>query len=347
MKIKGILIHDYYTGLCNQLIQLFHGIMKCIGDGVDVIVVGDFKTDLGSDSCCPIEDVLNMDHLCHYFYKHYGVVVVGRHQFDLDIQKVIYGTMSRFLDLTEIFKHTCFSRQPLRFMVHGSQLNELSGDPAMGQRKSLRVLFQVKQNFSLWKYYAEEHLAINFQGVRYERHSDWPAPLRWMENLVRVFSFHSMFYNSCLSDTTSIVHVAHIRLEPDAIRHWSKENHMSEEAFHDLLFAKYIHAIQQHMQDGRILILSYHHNRVVRWLEENHRSFFFIEKEKKKGREWNAILDMVLAEKYGNGVFLGNFDVYRTQGSTFSYFLMKRCRFQKSVLIDIERIHEEECLFTG
>lgn len=41
-----------------------------------------------------------------------------------------------------------------------------------------------------------------------------------------------------------------------------------------------------------------------------------------------------------------SFDKYRMQGSTYSYFLMKKCRFQKHVLIDIERIHEEPLVVT-
>lgn len=349
MKIKGILIHDYYTGLCNQLIQLLHGIMFCIGEGVDVVVVGDFKTDLDSEICCPVEDVLDMDHLFHYFYKHYGIVVVGLRQLDLDVRTVVYGTMSRFVDLTEPFRKECFSRDPLRLIVRGDQLNHWKGDPAPGRRKSLRVLFQIKNKCLLWKNYAEEHLALHIQGIVFERHPDWPRQLRWMDNLARIFSFHPSFYQYSLFglSTTTLVHVAHVRLEPDAICHWSKENNMSQDAFRDLLVGKYIGAIQRHMSDGVVLVLSYDHNPVVQWLEEKNRAFFFVGKEKKKGREWSAIEDMCLAEKYGNGVFLGNFDSYRMQGSTFSYFLMKRCRFQKSVLIDIERIHEDECLFPG
>ena len=96
------------------------------------------------------------------------------------------------------------------------------------------------------------------------------------------------------------------------------------------------------MKDGVVLILSHNRdNYVVDRLEEMKRPYLFLEKDMTQGREWNAVKDMSMAEKYGNGVFIGNFDIYRMQGSTYSYFLMKRCQFKKHVLIDIERIDEE------
>ena len=167
-------------------------------------------------------------------------------------------------------------------------------------------------------------------------------PSTWMETLIRYCAFHPSFYQTVIDDHP-IVHVVHVRLEYDAIKHWAHENYMAEEAFYNLLAQKYIEAIEQHMDGGVVLVLSYNRdNRVVDCLDEMNRPYIFIEKDQTRGREWNAVRDMAVAEKYGNGVFIGNFDMYRMQVSTYSYFLMKKCHhFQKHVLIDIERIHEE------
>jgi hypothetical protein len=132
-------------------------------------------------------------------------------------------------------------------------------------------------------------------------------------------------------------------MEYDAIKHWARENHMAEDIFYNLLGQKYTDTIEKHIEGGGILlVLSYNRdNPVVDYLDRMKRPYVFMEKDTTQGREWNAVRDMAVAEQYGNGVFIGNFDKYRMQGSTYSYFLMKKCCFQKHVLIDIERVDED------
>lgn len=350
MKIEGIQINADYTGLCNQLIQFFHGVMECICSGTDVIVVGDFKKDLYKGLYCPFEDISNLDAFCQYLREHYGVVIVGKNQLDIKIKKVIFGTMTSFVDITDEFQETFLVENRLHVPCNLA-LNSLKGDPAYMKRKSIRIVYQIKEDVEIEKHYTEEciHLLnIDLKDIKYQQHSHWARQIHWMETLVKQFKFHPSFYTQQLTfDTTQVtpqdtVNIIHVRLEYDGIRHWAKENGLPEADFYNLLSQKYIDAITNHIYTGLILVLSHNSdNNVVGWLKDTHRPFIFVEKDHSQGREYNAICDMVLCEKYGNGVFIGSFDIYRMQGSTYSYFLMKRCAFQKNILIDIERIHEE------
>lgn len=342
MRVRGIRIHDYYTGLANQLIQFFHGVMVCICDQVDVVVVDDFKTDLYTGVCCPIEEILDMDRLCSYFHENYGVVVVGKRQFQFEIMRSEYGTMTSFVDVRdEIIGE--FLHHDRLVVPSGFSINSLRGDPAINRRKSLRITYKIKDGLEVMRCYTEENIGISchFKDMVFHQYPHWPGQIRWFERLLQCFSFHKNFYTMDLG-VSGVVHVVHVRLEYDATRHWARENNMGETDFYDTLANKYIQAIQEHMDEGVVMVLSYNSdNRVVDWLREENRLYIFIEKNQSHGREWNAAQDMSMAEKYGNGVFIGNFDAYRMQGSTFSYFVMKKARFQKHVLIDIERIHEE------
>lgn len=348
MKIRGIKIQDVYTGFCNQWIQFFHGVIQCICDGIDVVVVDAFKTDIYSHTTCPIEEVIDLDKFCDYVYDNYGVIVLGKDQWEMSIERVLYGTMTSYLDVTEEFK-TAFLHEDHLCVPHEASLNTLRGDPAENKRKSLRITYNIKENMKMNKSYTEENKQIDchFRQIHYEQYAHWPRQIIWMETLLRYCHFHPSFYQEIVLDHP-LVHVVHVRLEYDAIKHWAYENHMEENVFYNLLAEKYLEAIKQHMEGGVVLVLSYNRdNRVVDCLDEMNRPYIFIEKDKSKGREWNAVRDMAAAEQYGNGIFIGNFDKYRMQGSTYSYFLMKKCSFQKHVLIDIERIYEEPLVMSG
>lgn len=345
MKIRGITIHDHYTGLCNQLILFLHGVIQCICDGIDVIVIDDFKIDIHSDSCCAFGEIIDVDRFSQYIHEQYGIIVIDKSNMNIRIQQVIYGTMASFIDITDGFVRKFINNDGHLVLTKQDNLNILFGDPALNRKKSLRISYNIN-GICLLKSYAEEfkEMDCHLRNVSFHRYSNWPKQIGWMNTLIRMMYFHPAL---CPSEDVNFfkhktIHVAHIRLEYDAIRHWANENKMETVPFYNLLADKYIEAITQHVVDGQLLVLSHNSdNRIVEWLTETGRDFIFIEKDKSRGREYNAAQDMSRAMTHGNGTFIGNFDMFRMQGSTFSYFLMMKCRFQKRVLIDIERIHED------
>lgn len=343
MRVRGIHISDHYTGMCNQMIQFLHGVIQCVCDGIDVIVVNEFKTDLEGDKYCPFGEVIDLEHFSSYLFEQYGVIVIDKIRLKIRVKNVMYGTMTSFVNATDAFHEKHVFRD--RVVVdRDACLNLLAGDPAQNAHKSLRITYLIDDRIELLKTYCEEskeiHLSLN--ETVFHRYEDWPKQREWMNTLLRVLRFHRSYSPPALILPAEPVHVVHVRLEYDAIKHWASENDMTPVAFYDQLAMKYISALSRHASTGRILVLSHNSdNRVVEWLKETKRPFLFVEKDKTNGRERNAVSDMVLALAYGNGVFIGNFDIYRMQGSTFSYFLMKKGRFKKHVLIDIERIHQD------
>ena len=55
--------------------------MGAVADAIDVLVVEDFKMEIQTDHFCPIEDILDMDHINNFLQKEYGLHVIGKKQF--------------------------------------------------------------------------------------------------------------------------------------------------------------------------------------------------------------------------------------------------------------------------
>lgn len=312
---------------------------------VDVIVVGDFKTDLYRDTFCGIEQVIDMERFRDYLYKEYGIVVVGKDEVDIRLKDVKYGTMSSFIDITEKVCESFQIDKDHLVIPKGVAMNSIAGDPAPNRAKSTRFTYQIRPGFDIVKVYGET-VQVDCHFTRFtfvNMHNLWPERMQWMETLMKNMYFHPKLYQQVLSiGKRERVHVIHIRMEYDASKYWSRENSMPADTFYDLLAQKYIDCIQEHITDGVILALSHNsNNAVIDWMKKTGRPYFFVEKSADTGRELCGAGDMALAEKYANGIFIGCFDIYKKQGSTFSFFLMKRCRFHKHVLIDLDRIYEE------
>lgn len=349
MKVRGIRVSDYYTGLCNQLIQFLHGVIQSVCDGIDIIVVDNFKTDLKREEYRAFGDIVDLVSFSQYLYENYGVMVFDRSTFRVQIISVHYGTMTSFVDLTDTIINSYVKNDCL-------ELDVTKLDPPhrhLGQ--SVRISYDFGDNLSpVTKSYSEKdciRCPLKTERVKFERYAGWPKQVGWMNTLIKMLGFHARLGDGDRYRWEGVgddlrVHVIHVRLEYDAICHWAKENKMSREEFYECLADRYIRAIETHVRNGILLVLSHNSdNKVIDWLKTTERSYVFVEKDGSLGRECAAMYDMMNAVAHGNGVFIGNFDIYRMQGSTFSYFLMKKCSFEKHILIDIERIHQDFFVF--
>jgi hypothetical protein len=113
------------------------------------------------------------------------------------------------------------------------------------------------------------------------------------------------------------INVIHLRIEVDAILHWSKMNNTSEQNFKSSLENKYIDLFKKYISntDQNIILSSEMNPKVTNFLRENNYNFRFIQKFF-EDREKNAIVDF-LVSKCCNNIFIGN------GGSTFSFYIDK------------------------
>jgi hypothetical protein len=139
------------------------------------------------------------------------------------------------------------------------------------------------------------------------------------------------------------INVIHLRLEDDAIKHWSKMNNMTEYDFKNYLENKYINIIKKYIDihDQNIILSDSLDNPVIDFLNNNNYKILFSPKNF-NSREKNAIVDL-LKSTYCNNIFIGNFNPVKLNGSTFSYYISKlidpKC---KLIMLDPDRITNNE-----
>ena len=169
------------------------------------------------------------------------------------------------------------------------------------------------------------------------------------EDILMNIRFHTDFVEKADSFIQKLgskkTNIIHLRLEDDAITHWSKINDMSEDEFRCLLENKYIELIKQHLDknDETIILSSSSKNGVIDFLEQEGYSYKFTEKHF-AGREKNAIIDLLIS-KCCNNIFIGSFNTVKLNGSSFSYFILKSLDNDvKKIMIDLDRILDVEII---
>ena len=361
MKIDGVRIYDEGpSGLSNQLIALIIRIQQARRNGTDLLVLDDFLMGLDTRGTCAVEKIFCMASLNEAAFP---VVVSGKQTIQLVVDKVEYGAGDTNIDLTSHFR-----MNPHKFTVPTTlNLNELEGDPCKNEEKHLTITYCVDSHYSITKCYKENShfllcpVNIDVDAIPYTLGIGWmhsEGDQDEFNTILRKIRFHPSFYKEhptmtigSLSSSPGRTHILHLRVEPDAIAHWSFYNRMSEPIFEKALHTKYIEILHTHLlhesvrQEGdRVLVLSYSEsNPVLDVLKEKNYPYQFIQKNRHQGREWNAIVDLTTAQTRGNGILIGNFNLSLLRGSTFSYMLLHTImkKVEKCVLIDLDQLSNE------
>ena len=134
-------------------------------------------------------------------------------------------------------------------------------------------------------------------------------------------SDHTEIEHGDIEHVNKKINVIHLRLEDDAIDHWSNQNNMNQQVFKRILTVKYIELVKNYIQkeDITVILTGDINNDVVQFMKENEYNIMFIDKKfnsNQPARELNAIVDLIVG-RYCNNVFIG------CDGSTFSELLLK------------------------
>jgi hypothetical protein len=118
--------------------------------------------------------------------------------------------------------------------------------------------------------------------------------------------------------------VCHLRNEADALRHWSRQNRMSETKFDQRLHDLYITIIQTFVPvHSSIIFLTSRtsENPVLETLQRHHSHEYhiYVHPKSDSTREIDAVVDMAMAINQNPCIFLGP-----SAGSTFGYWLLQK-----------------------
>jgi hypothetical protein len=346
------------SGLTNQVISLISGIIIAHTNKHKVVVIDHFSNDVFNPNYTPISQIFNIEKINKFLKEKYDIIIVDKYRANFELQSIKYGTTNTKIDITnEILPNSvCINSL---FINKFTNFNSIKGDPCSNYPKNIFLYYKIN-GYDIEEIFDEtlkEHIYIDILNATY------------INNFATFFFFKTQIFNNILvnleynthfieksqivldkmglnDDNTNKINVIHLRLEDDAIRHWSRQNNMTEEVFKSYIENKYIDLISRFInKNDSTFILSYSlSNVVIDFMVKNNYNVILSEKQF-DGRELNAIVDL-LVSKSCNNVFIGAYNFENETGSTFSKYIGTMLPVNvKKVCVDLERITapETEC----
>ena len=337
------------SGFTNQIFSLITGIILAIHNGSKIIFVDYFSNDYSKSSYTKISEIFNISNINDYLYVKYGVIIVDKYSNNFKFNYIKYGTKDKYYYLS------CYE-YPIHIKKN-EQFNSLYGDPCPNIYKELIV------NCSVYGYVINEiypenlttDLVIDFERCEYMSTFSWINT--YNKDIFEDILTHIVFGNRFLiqsgsqiqdiynmkNTTSDKINVIHLRLEDDAIAHWSKMNNMTESCFQNSIETKYTELIKKYINknDLTVVLTNSKKNVVFDFLHVEGYTFITLNKLY-EDRELNAIIEL-LVSKICNNRFIGNFNFTKLNGSTFSYFISKMLNSNvEKITIDLDKIVDSE-----
>jgi hypothetical protein len=355
------------TGLTNEIYFIVYGIIDCINNKKQIMVINNFRLEAMINNFCQISDILDM-HYLNILLNKYNITVVDSHKLSFNIDNIIYGIEDSTIDITKETLGLYYTYNKL-LIPSGTILNNIKGDPLSGKTKNLYITYTINGNKVVEEYseYINRDIIIDLQN---------PTQILSWDNIDNCYinnkhMFHYLLKNIkfnnrfvkysenalCMNNNNEYttfanidlqnkkLNVIHLRVEKDMTGHMTRLNNMTQEEYDVYLQNKYIELIKQYFSKNDIIfLLSYDlNNSVVNFLKENEYEFYYTKKQIFEGREKHAIIDLLIGEKC-NGHFIGNWNFNIHRGSTFSYYLYVRNDAMKNIFIDMYNIRDKEII---
>jgi hypothetical protein len=349
-----MLFYKIYTngsGLTNQIFGLITSIIEAYIKGEKVVIIDGFLNDFSKAKVSPINEIFNIKSINMYLKKTYDIIIVDKNDIRFEIISVKYGIDTyNNIDLTEDFIKR-FYKNNILYINKNYSFNDMKGDPYYGKEKKVFLKYKINDNLidEIYDEYLKKDIIIDFNGS-YEFKFGWINNFndKMFEKILLNLIYNDDFIKKSDSFIKNInlnnkINIIHLRLEEDAIKHWSKMNNMTQNDFRLYIQNKYINIIKTYISqsDENIILTSSMSNDVIDFMKHNNYKYKFANKFF-DDREKNAIMDL-LVSKYCNNIYIGNFNIKNLNGSTFSYYIGK---FVKNdvlkIYIDLDKIINKE-----
>jgi len=342
------------SGLTNQLFSLISSIMIAYQEKHKVVIVDHFLNDISKNTYTPISHIFDIEKINIFLKENYDIIILDKYNINFEIISFQYGTKDNKMDITHDIVENCLyenkKKNNIIYINKSICFTNVHGDPYPHLIKNLFFNYKINGYFieEIFDENREHNILIDFLNSNYIFNLKWIdfLDVTMFENiLVNIHYYHDFIEKSTFllkdmnMDLNKKINIIHLRLEDDAINHWSMMNQMTHDDFKNYIEKKYINLIENYISktDETIILSSSLSNKVVDFLIENQYSFKFNQKFF-EDREKNAIVDLLTA-KYCNHIFIGNFNIKNLNGSTFSYYIGKCIQHNvKKIYIDLDHI---------
>lgn len=345
-------IQDIDSGFTIQVFSLIRSIIDAYLRKEKVVVIDKFRNNICKIECTAVSNIFNIEDMNIFLKNEYDIIIVDKYNVHFEILSIMYGTCeSDYIEITSFILNKYFKDNKL-IINKDCCFNEIKGDPCVGKYKSVILKYKIN-GYKIKEVYEENlknDIVIDFD-------TDYPHKLGWINNyndnmfdkILTNIKYNEQFMINCETvinnlKSTIKINVIHLRLEDDAISHWSQINNISKTEYKNILENKYIKLVNDYIsKDDQTIILSGSiSNGVIDYLNKNNYNYETIYKFY-KDREKNAIVEL-LVSTYCNNIFIGNFNMKKLSGSTFSYYVGKLIEdnVNSIIYIDLDRIFDNE-----
>jgi len=338
------------TGFTNQIFALVSSIIVSNMQNKRAIICQDFCNDFSNDQTTPISEIIDIPQL-NVFLAKYNVVLLDSNNVHFKIISARYGKNNATIDITNEIISNYYDDSKQRFYIpKNTNLNNIKGDPLYGIKKELCICYTINNIpfHEVVEEWVSNEVVFDLNAADWVHYFGWINSINkiMFDDILRNMPFHARFKEFAVAPLINgIVNVLHLRLEEDAINHWSGINNMTVEEFRQKLEEKYIDIIKRYakVSDTNIILSGSTKNGVIDFMVENGYRVILPTKHFTNGRELNAIVDF-LSSKNCNNLFIGNFNMNRLSGSTFSYFISVHLT-NLMAFVDLDRINDPHTLF--
>jgi hypothetical protein len=323
------------SGFTNQIFTLIHAMLEGLRRGNNIVVVDSFQRDFdNTDNRINLCDLFDLDQT-NKFLEKYNLKLICKSKFNYKLNAVFYGNGENVIDITDKSHAT----------IKPKSFNRIGGDPIPGVPKELFINYEIHgEEYS--NIYREDYpFDIWVKGPpKYEYLFKWipqDKNVRFVfEDILRNIKYQQQIDNisflPLLKDDK--INVVHLRLEADAIQHWSKQNNMSESAFKTHLEDIYIDLICKHIDPSQktILVGCKTNSKIMDFLK-TFKYNYEVYHCGCNGREINAVYDLIQASQC-NETFISNFNYENLNGSTFSYYISLLSKAKRTISVDLDNL---------
>jgi hypothetical protein len=307
--------------------------MCAIQRGNNIVVIDSFQRDYdNSNTRIPCSEIFNLD-ATNKLLEKYNIKLICRAKFNYNLNSVFYGLGENVIDITE----------KVPDIIKPGSYNTIDGDPIYGLLKELFINYTIN-NDEYSDIYPENYpYNVWVKGnPEYEYTFKWINNKRVFDDIMKNIKYNYTIDNypfSPICDSLNTkINVIHLRLEEDAIEHWSKQNNLTMNDFKTILENKYIELIKEYINPShKTIIVGDKNNKVVDFCKDNKYDYICYDM-KLNGREINAIYDLLQASGC-NETFISNFNYDKLNGSSFSYYISLVSSPNRIVSVDIDNIH--------
>ena len=358
-KVFYLKIGQLGSGLTNQMFTLITCIIISINNNINAIIIDNFHNDYSNNETTPITKILNIPKI-NAFLKKYNITLFDKNDTTFKLENVKYGINDKFINITKevLDKFSNIEKNALNIPI-GTNFNLIVGDPCFGVKKVIDFYYKLNDVdiHEIFNENFDNKISFDILNANYKNTFGWinSYDKNIFEEILKNITFNDYFLELVTNNTMIIQkenlninnlkwNVIHLRLENDAVNHWSKMNNMDKEFFKKYIEDKYIEIVKKYVDktDNTLILSDSIDNNVINYLKNNNYVYFFPDKNFINGRELNAIVDLLFSEKCNN-IFVGNFNISKLNGSTFSYCISQKMNNNvKQILIDLDKITDDE-----